>query len=160
MIEVIIPGYRKLTLKHLVMDYNGTMACDGKCFPELNFLLKKLADKLDIHVVTADTFGQARSELSRVNLIDEVNLSILPAENQDNEKFEYIKRLGSKFSVCIGNGRNDRLMLKNAALGIALIQEEGANIKALLSADIICKNIFSALGLLINTKRLIATLRS
>ncbi len=57
-------------------------------------------------------------------------------------------------------GKNYALMLKKAALGIARIQEEGANVQALLAADIVCREILSALNLLINTKRLIATLRS
>jgi hypothetical protein len=29
MIEIDIPGYKKLQLKNLVLDYNGTLACDG-----------------------------------------------------------------------------------------------------------------------------------
>ena len=30
MITVNIPGYRKIELEHLVLDHNGTLACDGK----------------------------------------------------------------------------------------------------------------------------------
>ena len=62
-------------------------------------------------------------------------------------------------TVCIGNGRNDSLMLKEAALGICLIQAEGANVVSLLNADIACKSAKDALELLLNPKRLIATLR-
>ena len=156
MIEITIPGYRKLQLKHLVMDYNGTMACDGKLIDGLPEILKRLSEKLNVHVLTADTFGNVKSELSRLPAV----ISILPADNQDKHKQEYIRKIGQEYTVCIGNGRNDRLMLKSAGLGIALIQEEGAYIKTLLSADVVCKDIISALKLLLNTKRLVATLRS
>lgn len=51
-------------------------------------------------------------------------------------------------------------MLESAGLGIVLIQEEGANVETLLSAGVVCKDILSALKLLLNKKRLVATLRS
>jgi soluble P-type ATPase len=51
-------------------------------------------------------------------------------------------------------------MVKEAALGIAVIEKEGAAVETLLAADIVCGNILDALELLLNPKRLIATLRS
>ena len=155
MIEISIPGYKYLRLKHLVMDYNGTMACDGVLIDGLPEILEKLYNELDVHVLTADTYGKVQSEVSELQVV----VSILPADNQDKRKLDYISHLGSEFTVCIGNGRNDRLMLKNAGLGIVLIQEEAANIETLLSADVVCKDIVSALNLLLNPKRLMATLR-
>jgi soluble P-type ATPase len=63
----------------------------------------------------------------------------------------------------VGNGRNDQLMLKEAALGIAVILEEGAaaaTLNATLNAaDVVCTHIVSALELLTNPLRLMATLR-
>ena len=29
MIEIDVPGFGALRLEHLVLDYNGTLACDG-----------------------------------------------------------------------------------------------------------------------------------
>ncbi len=156
MIEISVPGYKKLEIKHLVMDYNGTMACDGILLDGLKEQLEALSNTLEIHVLTADTFGNAASELSGLP----VTLSILPQDNQDGGKLEYIRKLGPAFTMCIGNGRNDRLMLKEAGLGIALLQEEGAAFETLISADIVCRNIMDALALLTNAKRMVATLRS
>jgi soluble P-type ATPase len=62
--------------------------------------------------------------------------------------------------VALGNGRNDRLMLKEAALGIALLQAEGAAVEALLAADVVAPDILVALDLLLAPDGLIATLRS
>jgi soluble P-type ATPase len=61
--------------------------------------------------------------------------------------------------VAIGNGRNDALMLKRAALGIAVVQTEGAATAALLAADLVTPGIIEVLDLLLHPDRLRATLR-
>jgi soluble P-type ATPase len=155
MIEVSIPGYKILQLKHLVMDYNGTMACDGRLIDGVREKLETLCHQLEIHVLTADTFGKARSELAGVPTA----LSILPEANQDQGKLEYVRRLGADAVVAVGNGRNDKLMLAEAGLGIALIQEEGACVETVTAADMVCPDILSGLSLLTDTGRLVAGLR-
>jgi soluble P-type ATPase len=62
--------------------------------------------------------------------------------------------------VCVGNGRNDRLMLQVAGLGIVVVQAEGAAVQTALAADILSPDILTALDLLIHPLRLVATLRS
>lgn len=69
------------------------------------------------------------------------------------------KKLSAENAACVGNGRNDQLMLKEAALGIAVISEEGAALATLNAADVVCTHIVSALELLTNPLRLMATLR-
>jgi len=85
---------------------------------------------------------------------------ILPAEDQAQGKLAYVDNLGRDQVAAIGNGRNDRLMLEAAVLGIALIPGEGAAFEALSAADVIMSDIQSALDVLLFPKRLIATLRS
>jgi len=155
MLEVDIPGHDKLCLKYIVSDYNGTLACDGKLLPEISPLLRKLSADLEIHVITADTFGIAEKQLSDLP----VKLVVLSQENQDHGKLKYIKKLGASSVASLGNGRNDRLMLKESALGICLLQAEGSNVLSLLESDIVCKSANDALELFQNPKRLIATLR-
>ena len=156
MIEIAIPGYRTLRLEHLVLDYNGTLAVDGEPLAGVTDALKKLAQSLEVHVLTADTFGKVRSRLERVPC----RLSVLPVEYQDRGKLDYVKALGAEKTVCMGNGRNDRLMLKEAALGVAVVLDEGVAVETLNSADVVCTDILSALELLTNPLRLTATLRS
>jgi soluble P-type ATPase len=50
-------------------------------------------------------------------------------------------------------------MLDSARLGIAVIEAEGGSSDAIAAADIVMRDIVSALELLLNPKRLIATLR-
>ena len=155
MIEIAIPGTASLVLQHLVLDYNGTLACDGVLLPGVRERLLVLAENLQVHVVTADTFGQAREELTGVPC----QLHILPSGKHTEAKLAYVEQLGAAGCVCIGNGRNDRLRLKEAALGIAVVQMEGASSATLFAADVVTPSIQSALDLLLNPMRLVASLR-
>ena len=156
MIEYIIPGYKTIKAEHLVLDYNGTIAVDGTLIPGVPGMLDRIAASLDVHVVTADTFGKAGAQLKG----SACRLSILEPGGQDLQKLKYISALGPERAIAIGNGRNDSLMLKEAAIGIALIQAEGAATGALLNSDIICTSVIDALDIILNPLRMIATLRS
>ena len=118
MLEINIPGHRILNLSHLILDYNGTIACDGRLLQGVKERLVDLSKTLNVHVVTADTFGSVRKALSDVSC----HVEIIPIEDQAQAKLDYVQLLGLENCVCMGNGRNDRLMLKNAALGVAVVQ--------------------------------------
>jgi len=154
--QIQIPGYGELVLNHLVMDYNGTLAIDGNLINGVKAALIKISKRLSLHVLTADTFGIAKEGLEGIPC----QLTILPKDDQQGGKLRFVQDLGAGQTVTIGNGRNDQLMLKEAALGIAVILEEGASVQTLQSADVVCRSIVSALELLLNPLRLTATLRS
>lgn len=156
MISIQIPGVNTLNLKHLVLDYNGTLALDGSLLPEVVGILGKLHKNFTIHIITADTHGSVKEEVAKIPCA----LHIIGDKQQDIEKLQYISSLGTETVVAIGNGRNDLLMLKEAALGIGLIQAEGAHGKTLVHADIICTSIISALVMLLTPSRVQATLRN
>jgi len=155
MLTIDIPGCAPLTMEHLVLDFNGTLALDGVLLDGVAALLHPLAQHLRIHVVTGDTFGQARAQLLGLPC----ELTVLPAADQERAKHDYVRRLGSHSVACIGNGRNDRMMLEAAALGIAVIQAEGAYAQTIAAADIVVRDVRDALALLLNPLRLAATLR-
>ncbi|MGH8690235.1 MAG: HAD hydrolase family protein [Burkholderiales bacterium] len=154
--ELAIPGFGQLRLEHLVLDYNGTLALDGRPLPGVRTRLRRLARSLRIHVVTADTFGKARAGLAGLDC----RLQILKSGGEDRVKAAYVRRLGPDRVACIGNGRNDRLMLRVAGLGIAVVQAEGAAAEALVAADLVAPTVSDALDLLLRPRRLLASLRS
>jgi len=156
MLNVEIPGYQKISLQYLVLDYNGTLAVDGVLEPGAAEGLRRLAQSLEIHVVTADTFGKVRAALADLPC----KVTILEPGLQDIAKLEYVRSLGCQVTACVGNGRNDRLMLRAAALGLAVVLAEGAATPTILAADIVCNKIADALDLLANPLRLTATLRA
>ena len=156
MLDIMVPGHKHLRLTHLVLDYNGTVACDGVLIPGVVEKLEALSKNLEIHVLTADTFGSVRRQLEGAHC----RLFVIPESEQAKAKADYVRALGLEDSVCVGNGRNDRLMLKEAALGIAVMQTEGASLEAVLAADVVTGGILDGLDLLLNPLRLIAALRS
>jgi soluble P-type ATPase len=156
MIKLEIPGWETLRLEHLVLDYNGTLACDGDLLIGVRSRLEDLVKQLQIHVLTADTFGKAHAALNGI----QCHLCVLPPRHQDAAKLSYVQKIGSENTACIGNGRNDRLMLKAAALGVLIVGNEGAATDTLMASDVVTPNIAAALDLLLHPLRLVATLRS
>ncbi|SDB32335.1 Soluble P-type ATPase [Desulfonatronum thiosulfatophilum] len=155
MLSIDIPGWKTLHLDHLFLDYNGTLALDGKVLPGVRERLQELAVSLEIHVLTADTFGSVREELGETPC----DLLIIPDMDQAKAKADYLESFKPSGSVAVGNGRNDALMLQKAALGIALLQDEGSATQTLNAADVVCRSILDALDLLRKPLRLTATLR-
>ena len=155
MINVLIPGFGDLTLRHVVFDYNGTLAFDGKISEQVRHDIIAMNQNLTLHVVTADTYGQAKSELRDLP----VQVHLLEPGKEAEQKLQYVRSLQSKSVVAIGNGNNDSQMLKEARLGILLLGAEGSATAALKSAAMVVKNIGEVFGLLQNPLRLKATLR-
>jgi P-type E1-E2 ATPase len=154
-LAVDIPGRGILELKQLVLDFNGTFACDGKVLPGVVERLNALAENLTVHIFTADTFGTAQEACAGIR----GKITVLNEPVVGPEKERYVKELGPANTVAVGNGANDVLMLRTAALGIVVCGPEGAAVEALEAADIVVTEINAALDLLLNPKRLVATLR-
>lgn len=155
-LNIEIPGSEPFWLKNLVLDFNGTLAVGGKIIEGVPERLAALAKHLQIHVITADTFGTVRTALAGMPC----ELLVLPAGvPQDTAKRDVVEKLGATTTVAIGNGRNDRLMVQTAALGVVVLQAEGAAVDTLQAADVAAPDILSALDLLAHPRRLAATLR-
>jgi P-type E1-E2 ATPase len=151
-----IPGYKKIEIKNLVCDYNGTIANNGQLISGVELLINELAKSIQIYVITADTFGTVEAQLKKANC----TVIKITKENQNEQKQALVKQLNSLNTIAFGNGRNDELMLKEAIIGVGILENEGIFTKNLLSSDIICKNIHNAFELFLNQNKLIATLRN
>jgi hypothetical protein len=66
MLEVNIPGYRTLVFSFLVLDYNGTIARDGRLITGVRGRLEALSKSVKIHILTADTFGSVRKAMAGI----------------------------------------------------------------------------------------------
>ncbi len=156
MIELNVPGRGAFRLEYLVCDVNGTLAVDGKLVDGVARALTRLSDRLEVHLVTADTQGQ------QITIDRQLNLSafLLQPGDEAGQKADYVRRLGAERVVAIGQGANDAAMLEAAAIGICVLSPEGTSVLSVLSADILTKDIVSALDLLEKPLRLVATLRT
>lgn len=155
MIQLSIPGHGEFNIHHMVTDVNGTLALDGVLFDGLAEKIGALRERLQIHLLTADTHG-------RQAVIDEqLGLTAIRIQkgSEAAQKADYVRSLGAETVVAIGQGANDALMLKEAAIGICVMSREGVAVETLLTADILLPDIFAALDLFEHPNRLIATLR-
>ena len=155
MIDVDIPGRGEFRLEHLVLDVNGTLARDGRLLDRIPKLLASLRDRLTIHLLTADTYGRQDA----INLMLGLHSTRLQRGGEAEQKAEFVRGLGAQKVVAVGQGANDGAMLKAAAIGIAVLGEEGLALEALVNADIVTRDIYDALNLLEFPARLMATLR-
>jgi P-type E1-E2 ATPase len=155
MIELNIPGRGTLQLEHLVSDVNGTLATDGQLLDGTIRAIKGLRDRLEVHLLTADTHG-------RQYLIDrQLGLQAVRIQPGDEagQKASYVRQLGAEHVVAIGQGANDAAMLEEAALGICVLSAEGTAVETMLAADLVAPDIFTALELLDKPLRIVASLR-
>ncbi len=155
MLALDIPGFGAVSLHYLVTDFSGTLSVDGRLMPGVAELLNEVADVVEVHVLTADTFGRARAALAGVRC----RVQVLDGGSEDRQKEEYVERLGAARVIALGNGNNDRRMLKRARIGIAVCLKEGCARDAAAAADILTTSTIDALELLLQEKRLFATLR-
>ena len=89
MLRIDIPGGPVLNLAHLVLDYNGTLAVDGSLAECVAARLQALAAHLQIHVITADTFGSEQREVAALPC----QMVVIGREDQAGEKLKYIQGL-------------------------------------------------------------------
>ena len=151
-----IPGQETIEIKNVVFDYNGTIAIDGQLIKGVAEIINDLAEKITFHVITADTYGSVEKELAAIRC----NVVKIPKEKQDLSKLDFLLKLGKQTTLCVGNGKNDRLMLKESIIGVAIIQDEGVCVESLLAADIACKSILDVFMYFKDPNRMIATLRN
>jgi len=153
-LRIDIPRWGSVDIEYIVIDLNGTLATDGKIPLEVKEKIGALSHLAKIYILTADPQRPANEEI--LGMKAEV-IKVL-GENSKQGKLDFLRTLNPEMTVAIGNGNNDQLILKEAAFGIAVLGDEGMSVSAIKSADIVVKNIQSALDLFLKPKRLITTL--
>ena len=139
-------GRAPLHLRHLVLDYNGTLACRGRLLPGVVERLRALGELVAVHVITLDTFGSARAELAgELAAGNGVSLDVVDgcAGGEAEAKLALLQSL----------------MLEAAALSICVMGREGCAVDTLRRAHICVADIGDALDLLLYPESCAATLR-
>ena len=154
MVAASIPGWGEIALEYLLVDFNGTIAFEGQMKKSVRELLDEVSKHVKVFVVTADTYDSIGKEAAgSFTVVKTGHLS------SGIDKAELVRQLGPEQVAAIGNGANDAMMLREAALGIAVIGEEGCAASVLREADIVVANVVHALDLFLHPLRLVAALR-
>lgn len=155
MIKLDIPGRGVFEFENIVLDLNGTLSVDGKIHSKARDKINVLAKRAKIYVLTADTRGRAEQILEKLK----AETMLLSGDDTSREKVEFIQAIGANRTVAIGNGYNDHLMVKEAALGLCIIGREGASAETVKCSDVVFQDVLDALDFLLKPLRNKATLR-
>ncbi len=155
MIRIEAPGQETREIDHIVFDLNGTLTVDGRIHAKTKDKINLLSKRTSIHVMTADTRGDSREVLRKVR----AEIVLVEQENTGQAKLDFVRKIGPGRTAAIGNGYNDRLMVKEAALGICILGREGASSETLRNSDVVFPSILDALDFLLKPLRQRATLR-
>jgi soluble P-type ATPase len=157
-ILIDIPGFGHRAIHTIVSDYTGTLSCYGKLVPGAKSCLRRLLRRVDLEIVTADTYGSARQQLKGITVPH-----MLKERRHDIEKRNFVKRFTLRNVAAFGNGNNDRLLLQavkqSGGLAIAVDNGEGCAVDALLHANVFVVGAVNALTLLLEPQACKATLR-
>lgn len=155
MLQFEIPGREDIRISHLVLDYNGTIAVDGELIEGIAFRIRTLAGQLQLHVLTADTYGSAAKQLAGLP----VELHTFPNNNAAQCKLEIVRSLQGGV-CCFGNGYNDIPMFEAADLTVAVLDAEGMCAQLLPASRVLVRDALDAFDLLLRPGRLKAALRA
>jgi P-type E1-E2 ATPase len=155
MISVPVPGWGELSLEYLMVDFNGTAAVDGKLKKDVKDAIEKISRYIKVFIITADSYDSIDAEMAASN----ITFIKVNKNSSGEEKAKVVRELGPEKIVAIGNGSNDAAMLKEAALGIAVIGDEGCSTALIKEADLLVADIMKAFGLIMHPERILATLR-
>lgn len=156
MIKTQIPGWGELAIENLILDFNGTIAKDGRVLDGVKELLEKIHDQgVTIYIVTADTNGTVMEECAKLP----VEVKIFDSDTVARDKRCLCQSLGCERTASIGNGKNDIQVFPVSVFSIAVIGNEGTYTKSAMQADVLVTDICNALELLLSPNRMTATLR-
>ena len=155
MIKFEVPGRGVFQIEHLVLDVNGTLACDGQLLDGVAPRIEALRQLVDVCLLTADTHGKQHVVDAQLNL----EATCITRKHAASQKANFVRGLCAETVCAIGNGAIDAGMLAEARLAITVVGPEGLAVEALQAADIVVGDINTALDLLIHTQRVVATLR-
>jgi len=159
MIRLDIPGFGLREISVVLTDYTGTHSCGGTVRDGVKERLAELAGRVDVHVLTADTFGTVARELGDLP----ISVEVLSGRHLDEQKRAFALEWDPACIAALGNGKNDRLLLRavrdGGGLAIAVDNGEGCAVDAVLASDLLVHGSENALDLLLDTNRSVATLR-
>ena len=154
MITIQRPGKDPLEIEFILIDFEGTLACDRRIHPKAKDKINLLSKRTKIYILTKGNQETVAEVLRKVKA--EVISSREGEASQ--KKLDLLYRLGAARTVAIGNGVDDTLMMEEAGLGICVIGKEGASAEMMQKADVVVTDILDALDFLLKPLRHQATL--
>ena len=121
MIKTQIPGWGELAIENLILDFNGTIAKDGRVLDGVKELLEKIHDQgVTIYIVTADTNGTVMEECAKLP----VEVKIFDSDTVARDKRCLCQSLGCERTASIGNFRSAYSPLLSSATRVHTLNRQ------------------------------------
>ncbi len=154
MISIQRPGQPPMDIEFLLIDYEGSLAMDGRIHPKAKDKINLLSKRLKIYIFAKGEREKVEERLRRVK----GEIIFLNEGKTSGEKLEVLKKVGLERTVVIGNGVDDPALFEEARLSICVIGKEGAAGEAIKKADLVVTDILNGLDFLLKPLRQRATL--
>jgi soluble P-type ATPase len=154
MISIPRPGLEPIEIDFILIDFDGTLASDGRIHPKAKDRLNLLSKKTRVVVLAKGEKERVEGALNRVK----AELAFVPEGAASQAKLDLLRQLGPTRGVAIGNGVEDAPFIEEAALGICILGKEGTAVSVLSKADLVFTDIVHALEFLLKPLRQKATL--
>jgi soluble P-type ATPase len=154
MLTLLRPDQDPLEVEFLFVDFEGTLASDGRIHPKAKDKINLLSKRIRIHVFVKN--GQALPGKTFRNMKAEI--VYLTEGSSSKQKTDRMEKLGAGRTVAIGNGLDDARIIEEAGFGICVIGKEGASGEAVRKADLVVMSVLDAFDFLLKPLRQKATL--
>ncbi len=154
MISIQRPGQSPIEIEYLLIDFEGTLASDGRVHPKAKDKINLLSKRTKITILAKGEKEKVEETLRRVK----AELYFVNEEESASQKLELLLNLGASRTAVIGNGMDDIRMMKEAGLSMAIIGKEGTSGELIQSAHLIFTNMVDALDFLLKPLQKKATL--
>jgi len=154
MITIQKPGQAPLEIEYLLVDYEGTLAIDGRVHPKAKDKMNLLSKRIKIYILFKGEKDKAEERLKKLK----AEMLFLKEEKASEEKLDFLRKLDPQKTVAIGNGLDDAQIFDEVGFSICIIGKEGACGETLKRANLVMTDILDALDFLLKPFRQKATL--
>ncbi|MBM4307009.1 MAG: ATPase P [Deltaproteobacteria bacterium] len=149
MITLQRPGQTPLEIEYLLIDYEGTLAIDGRVHPKAKDKINLLTKRISVYILAKSEQVKVEERLRNVK----AEVFFLTEGEASGEKLNLLRRLGPEKTVAIGNGMDDAPILEEAGFSICVIGRVGASGETIKRADMVVTDILDALDFLLKPLR-------
>jgi len=154
MISIQRPGMEDLDIHFVLIDFEGTLAMDGRVHPKAKDKVNLLSKRVTITILTKSNREKVEETLRKMK----AEILYVAEGDSSQQKLNVLQRLGPHQTAVIGNGLDDVRIMEQAGLGMCVIGKEGSSAEAVAKADLVVTNVLDALDFLLKPLRQRATL--
>jgi soluble P-type ATPase len=149
MISIQRPGMESLDIHFVLIDFEGTLAMDGRVHPKAKDKVNLLSKRVSITILTKSNREKVEETLRKMR----AEILYVTEGDSSQQKLNALQRLGAHQTAVIGNGLDDVRIMEQAGLGMCVIGKEGASAEAMAKADLVVTHVLDALDFLLKPMR-------